>query len=128
MYGFPFLKNEEDSINNATGDWDFEVNLHIDSPGEIVNDREDGIDDPKEHGLDYVVEPIGVRYDQHIEEHEDGIGRVGHNIYSTQFVRLIEQDPPIDDGDDQGQDQRDIVEPPIHFKRSGHVHNVVGGI
>lgn len=41
---------------------------------------------------------------------------------------LIEQDAPVDDSNTNGEDQSDIVEPPVDFKRLGHVLDVVGVI
>lgn len=67
-----------------------------------------------------------MRHDHHVQEHEDRVGGVRHHVDCIQFVGVVEQDAPVDDGDADGDDQRHVVEPPVDLEGQRHVHNVMG--
>lgn len=75
--------------------------------------------------MDDMEEAVGVADDHHVDEHQDGIGGMSHNIYCIQRVRLVVQNAPVDDGDADGNDQCHVVEPPVDFKGRRHVLNVL---
>lgn len=67
-----------------------------------------------------------MRHDHHVEEHEDGVGRVGHHVHRGQVVLLrVVQHRPVDDRNADREDQRDVVEPPIDLEGPRHVHDIM---
>lgn len=77
------------------------------SAAEIVDQREEQVDDSEEHRLQHVKQPYGMGHDHHVQEHEHGVQGMGHDVDG---VRLkdgrVEEKAPIHNGNANGDDQR----------------------